>query len=177
TARLLPFPSPLGCCRARVLPILFWKVGTQQYCLGAPIGVLFCRIGAASLYCAVQARAALKNELRELALQPARRTASNGLIGRGLICHTAYLGAVEAYICPNCREVSWRPLQYFPSCGSKQDPRKVFKPRATRQPITEIQQIKDSIKQFKGKSVRLWDYCVSHSELQLLVAHSKANDN
>ena len=82
---------------------------------------------------------------------------------------------VEAFICSNCREESWRPWQYCPHCGYRQDPRKTFKPRAVRPAITEVADIKRVLEQLQGKTIRLWDYCVSHCELQLRVAHSSAD--
>lgn len=84
---------------------------------------------------------------------------------------------VDAFICPKCREACWRPLPYCPYCGSKQDPRKVFKPRAIRRAVSDMEQVKEVIKQMRGKRVRLWDYCVSHCELQLLVADNKASES
>jgi hypothetical protein len=52
----------------------------------------------------------------------------------------------------------------------------VFKPRAVRPPITDFDKVKEALASLHGHSVRLWDYCVSHCELILRVAHSAANE-
>lgn len=84
-----------------------------------------------------------------------------------------YIGipwGTEAYICPDCKEINFRVWPFCPHCGAKQDPRKVFKPRAARPAITERERIITTLAKLQGHPVRLWDYLISHSVLQLRVA-------
>src|SRR5262245_60600421 len=85
-----------------------------------------------------------------------------------------YMGipwGTEAYICPSCKEANFRLWPFCPRCGARQDPRKVFKPRASRPPISKPDELKETLAKLRGHRVRLWDYLISHSVLQLRVAH------
>src|SRR5262249_11823897 len=46
-----------------------------------------------------------------------------------------------------------------------------FKPRASRPPISKPDELKETLAKLRGHRVRLWDYLISHSVLQLRVAH------
>jgi hypothetical protein len=85
--------------------------------------------------------------------------------------HIGIPWGTEAYVCPGCKEANFRVWPYCPNCGSKQDPRKVFKPRAARPGISKPEEMRETLSKLLGHRVRLWDYLISHSVLQLRVAH------
>lgn len=75
----------------------------------------------------------------------------------------------EAIIC-ECGLEQLRPSRFCPNCGTTRGLSE-FSNRHIRQAISDLDSIKRILKDEEGRDVRLWDYSISHSELQLRFAH------
>lgn len=75
----------------------------------------------------------------------------------------------SAVVC-ECGSESLRPASYCPSCGRRSDPLDDSH-NLIRRAVSELTEINEILKLEQGRDVRLWDYLISHSELELRFAH------
>lgn len=95
-------------------------------------------------------------------------------------------GPIEAYRCATCggRHAYHEYRPFCGICGAKQpnerDARKqglaIFVPTYGKRNTRDIDEINAFLQDNKGVPVRLWNYSVSHSELELRLRHSGGPD-
>lgn len=91
------------------------------------------------------------------------------------------------YRCVSCRQVydAERYMPYCGWCGAKQPEEKLAYglglsvPGATlgKESTRDLNKINNFLKEHLGKPIRLWQYCVSHCELELRLRHSGTPGN
>ncbi len=74
-----------------------------------------------------------------------------------------------ATIC-ECGSERVRPTAFCPNCGIRRDA-SLDSRSDIRKAIHDLDDIRKILKQEEGRDVRLWDYSISHAELQLRFAH------
>jgi hypothetical protein len=76
---------------------------------------------------------------------------------------------IDAIICSSCGTESLHPTSYCAHCGARVELESEASKDNIRSPITQLDDVRKALIKLGGNPVRLWNYSVSHCELQLRV--------
>ena len=80
----------------------------------------------------------------------------------------------EAFVCSHCGQESVHPMPFCGHCGTRKTVDWKSNSKEVRPGIRDLEEIRSVLDTLKGNIIRLWDYSVSHCELQFRFAyHSK----